>query len=87
MYKSIITVVAVFMFSGTTFAENKMYQEEFNRLDINSDGVLSKKELKEQPTLIRFTNFFYKDSFRSADINKDGLINLEEYMANEQDTY
>ena len=87
MKKLIIPTMAVLLSSSPVYAENKLHQDQFNKLDTNSDGMLTQNEIQAQPVLIRLTNFYYQYSFISADVNKDGQISLDEFLANEQDTY
>ena len=60
---------------------------QFIKLDINGDGLISKKERINNPELFRFTNLFSQGDFVLSDINQDRYIDMEEFVANEEITY
>lgn len=79
-----ISIISVMLSIGTSYADDKTLQEQFNRLDTNADGVLSRQEVKSQSAIVRFMNLFSKDSYRMADVNKDGVVDRKEFIANEE---
>ena len=75
------------MCTGTVFAGNEIFKQQFVILDTNRDGFITRHELRDNPEMIRFTNFYGQDSFSLADFNKDGMIDIKEYVANEEILY
>ena len=83
----IIAIILLVSGISSVYADIDELRAQFGKLDINTDGVITKEELQAQPELIRFTNLFNQRSFLLADINKDGLIDVREYIANEEIIY
>ena len=83
----IITIMFTVTGIGHVLADIDVLKQEFMKLDINTDGVITKDEFQAQPELVRTTNFFSQGSFILADINEDGVIDVKEYVANEEIRY
>jgi Ca2+-binding EF-hand superfamily protein len=79
-----ILFVSVCSYASIAYAGDDPLREQFNQLDNNSDGMLTRAELNAKPELIRFSNFYAQGSFRLADINKDNQIDFREFEAHEE---
>ncbi|MGD8784839.1 MAG: hypothetical protein PVG75_10400 [Thioalkalispiraceae bacterium] len=80
-----IMFVTVLSCPGMAFAGNDPLREQFNKLDDNNDGMLTRAELQAKPELIRYSNFYSLGSFFLADINKDNQIDFREFEAQEEE--
>lgn len=72
MKKVAITAVALTtaLFAGTAFA-NKDWEDKFDKIDTNKDGVISKQEFDAHNN----------EWFTKMDTNKDGSISKDEKKA------
>jgi hypothetical protein len=78
-----IIFVTVLGCTSIAFADNN-FREQFNKLDNNNDGIITRAELTAKPELVRYTNFYSENSFYFADINNDNQIDFREYVAQEE---
>ena len=80
----LICMTSILLGSGVAFADNKQSLEQFDKLDRDGNGLITRDEVKSQPVIIRFMNLYYKDSFSQADINRDGVLDRDELVAHEE---
>lgn len=72
--KSIIFVLTVLVFSNGFSQEKPKPSPEkiFKKLDIDANGFLTEKEVKEEK---------FADNFEEIDLDEDGLISLKEFTS------
>lgn len=80
----LISIISVVLNFSVAYADNKKVQNQFDELDRDDSGFISRDEVQSQPTLVRFMNLYYQDSFLEADYNKDGMLDREELFAYEE---
>lgn len=71
--------------SSVLIADNSLLDKQFNDLDKDGDGVISRHEVQSQQRYVRFMNLYYSNSFSQADVNSDGILDREEFFAYEED--
>jgi Ca2+-binding EF-hand superfamily protein len=79
-----IILFTVCSYASIAYAENDPVRSQFNQLDNNGDGILTRAELEARPELVRYSNFYAQGSFRLADINRDNQIDFREFEAHEE---
>lgn len=85
LFAGFITTVFLFSVSTMVPAENRYLNKQFNDLDKDGDGVISRHEVQSQQRYVRFMNLYYSNSFSQADVNKDGILDKDEFIAYEED--
>lgn len=73
MFKKAMTVTTIFLASSTAFAYALSESADFNTLDVDKDGVISKSEAVEFPKLI--------EHWAKLDANGDNELSLDEFKA------
>ncbi len=79
MNKRLMVLIAASVFATASVAADSMdssttkYDKQFNKLDKNHDGKISKDEAKANKTL--------KKDWSTADADSDGTINKSEFSA------
>jgi len=64
----------------TPMEEHKL-RKQFNVLDLNGDGYISKSELRKAAKLINLDNPKFLKTMEKADLDGDGQVSFEEFVA------
>jgi Ca2+-binding EF-hand superfamily protein len=69
-----------------TAEDLKIYTKEFEKFDVNNDGVLTLEEIKEgleriDHSKLEYSREDWSDLFDNMDMNTDGKIDFSEFIA------
>lgn len=84
MKSLLIAIISIVLNFGIAYADDKKIQNQFDELDRDDNGFISRDEVQSQPNLVRFMNLYHQYSFMEADYNNDGVLDREELFAYEE---
>lgn len=80
-----LTVAAFPLLAYPGCHNNSEVMQQFKKLDVNGDALISKEEVKAQPEFTKNMAISIFGAFEMGDVNTDGVLDLSEFVANEKE--
>ncbi len=83
MCRLLVAFLTMAVAAGSAGAEEApQLRKHFETLDLNRDGLITQRELKQADAgLVRALNLSTDRQFQAADLNEDGTLNEAEFSA------